>query len=147
MTTELTETRKSYLHKDYSRGFIAYCGLEAVEFSPGAMVSKVDILDHHRQQDGFIHAGVLAAMADHTAGYAAYTLIPENHRILTIEFKINLLRPAVGPSLVCRARVIKPGRKIMVCESEVFDQRPEKEVLAAKMQATMAVVPENDLVK
>lgn len=147
MTAELTDARKQFLQKDYSQGFIAYCGLEAVEFSPGALVSRVTVLDHHRQQDGFIHAGVLTTMADHTAGYAAYTLTPGNHRILTVEFKINLLRPAVGDSLVCRARVIKPGRKIMVCESEVFDQRPEKEVLAAKMQATMAVIPESDLIK
>ena len=141
----MTEERKAFLIKDFSQGFIAYCGFEAVDMRPGSLESKVVIRPEHRQQDGFIHAGVMTAMADHTAGYAAFTLIPEDQRILTIEFKINFLRPAIGDAMICRARVIKPGRKILVCESEVYDQRPKGEALAAKAQLTMAAVAKTDL--
>ena len=108
-------------------------------------MSRVEITPEHRQQDGFVHAGVLAAMADHTAGYAAFTLVPEDHRILTIEFKINYMRPSFGQALVCRARVLKPGQKVLVCEAEVFDVRNGQEVLTAKNLATMASVPVSDI--
>ena len=145
MEVRLTDERKKHILADYSRGFIAWCGFEAFEIGPGLLSSRVRIEEHHRQQDGFIHAGVMVTMADHTAGYAAYTMIPEDHRILTVEFKVNFLRPAYGDALVCRAKVIKPGRRLLVCESEVFDRRPEGEVLAAKILATMASVPSTEL--
>ncbi len=145
MSLELSEARKRFVLSEYAKGFIAYCGLEAVEVGPGWLEARVVIRDEHRQQDGFIHAGVMATMADHTAGYAAYSLVPEDRRILTIEFKINFLRPAYGDLLICRGRVIKPGRKVLICEAEVFDVRAGGEILAAKNLATMASVPVSDL--
>ena len=145
MNTELTNERKEFLKNNFCCGFVAFCGFEAVTVAPGHLESRVLIKEDHRQQDGFIHAGVMATMADHTSGYAAYTMIPEDHRILTVEFKINFLRPAYGQALVCRAQVIKPGRKILICEAEVYDQRQEGEIMAAKVLATMASVPVKDL--
>jgi len=147
MIMELTEVRIKHLREEYVQGFIAFCGIEAVKFGLGTLEARVNIRAEHRQQDGFIHAGLAATLADHTAGYAAYTMIPEDHRILTIEFKMNFLRPAYSDALVCRARVIKPGRRVLVCESEVFDQRPQGEVLAAKTLTTMASTPQSDLQK
>jgi hypothetical protein len=76
-------------------------------------------------------------MADHTAGYAAFSLVPEDHRILTIEFKINFLDPAFGHALICRSRILREGGQILVGESEVFDQRPDGEALAAKAIVTL----------
>ena len=145
MNHQLTEDRRKYIQQDYSRGFIAFCGMEAVLVEPGRVDARLRIRPEHRQQDGFTHAGVMATIADHTAGYAAYTLVPEDHRILTIEFKINMLRPVVGEEILCRGQVIKPGRRILVCESEVFDQRPDGSVLAAKAQLTMASVHQDEL--
>lgn len=145
MTAELSEARKQYIRQDYSRGFIAYCGLEAVDVELGTVRARLSVQPHHRQQDGFIHAGVMTAMADHTAGYAAFTMVPEDRRILTIELKINFLRPAYGDELTCRGRVLKPGRRVLICESEVFDRRPDGDVMVAKLLATMAAVPEADL--
>jgi uncharacterized protein (TIGR00369 family) len=121
MTQELDEKRIDFLKRDFSQGFISFCGIEAGEVLPGRFCSFVNIKEHHRQQDGFIHAGVLAAMADHTAGYAAFTLVPPGIQILTIEFKINFLRPAFGNRLECRSRIIRNGRQIIVGQSEVFD--------------------------
>jgi uncharacterized protein (TIGR00369 family) len=132
---------------DYSNGFVAWCGFEAFEAGLGYLNARIAIRDEHRQQDGFIHAGVMTTMADHSAGYAAYTMIPEDHRILTVEFKMNFLRPAFSDLLICRARVIKPGRKILVCDSEVYDQQKGGEKLVVKALATMISVPQAELTR
>lgn len=115
------------------------------EVKRGYFQSRVKIQELHRQQDGFIHAGVMATMADHTAGYAAFTTVPEDCQILTVEFKINFLRPAYGESLFCRSRVIREGNKIVIAESEVFDEREGGEALAAKALVTLMAVHRDDL--
>jgi uncharacterized protein (TIGR00369 family) len=145
MGPELSEERIAFLAEDYGRGFIRYCQFEPDKIERGYFQSRVGIREHHRQQDGFIHAGVMATMADHTAGYAAFTTVPEEFQILTIEFKINFLRPACGAGLVCRSRVIREGTQIIISESEVFDQREEGEVLAAKALVTLMAVHKDKL--
>jgi len=123
MDEGISEERKAFLAEDYSRGFIKYCRFKAEVIKKGFFQSRVKIEEHHRQQDGFIHAGVMATMADHTAGYSAFTIVREDYQILTIEFKVNFLRPAYGDSLVCRSTVIREGNQIIISESEVFDRR------------------------
>lgn len=140
MTAEISEERAAFLARDYSCGFIKYCQLEAETVKRGFFQSRVTIEPHHRQQDGFIHAGVMATMADHTAGYAAFTTVSEEYQILTIEFKINFLRPAHGDALVCRSKVIREGKQIIIAESEVFDVADESETLAAKAMVTLMAV-------
>jgi len=143
----LSEARLAFLRDDFVQGFTAYCGLEALEIDEGRLVSRVRIQPQHRQQDGFIHAGLMATLADHSAGYAAYTLVPDDHRILTVEFKVNFLRPASGDELICRAQVIRPGRKLLVCESAVFDRSPEGKVEVTRLLATMAAVQQDRLAR
>ncbi len=143
--TELSRERVAFLAEDFSRGFIRYCRFEAEIVRRGFFQAGVKISEEHRQQDGFIHAGVMATMADHTAGYAAFTTVSEDFQILTIEFKINFLRPAFGDALVCRARLIRAGNRVIVAESEVFDRRGEEETLTAKAMVTLMVV-HNDLI-
>lgn len=145
MGQELSRERAEFLAKDYRRGFVRYCGFEPEVIQCGFFQSRVEIQGHHRQQDGFVHAGVMATMADHTAGYAAFTTVPEGFQILTIEFKINFLRPACGDSLVCRSTVIRGGSRVIVSESEVFDQREGGESLAAKAMVTLMAVPKEKL--
>jgi uncharacterized protein (TIGR00369 family) len=145
MAQDLSKERMDFLAKDYSRGFINHCGFEAEVIRRGYFQSGVKIVDHHRQQDGFIHAGVMATMADHTAGYAAFTTVPEEYQILTIEFKVNFLRPAYGESLVCRSRTLREGLQIIIGESEVFDRRAEEEVLVAKALVTLMAVHKDKL--
>src|SRR3989337_847251 len=140
MEKELAPIRIQFLKKDYARGLIADVGYEAVNFERGRLESRLKILTRHRQQDNYIHAGVIATMADHTAGYAAFSVVPEDHRILTIEFKINFLDPAFGHALVCRSRILREGGQILVGESEVFDQRTDQEVLVAKALVTLKAV-------
>jgi uncharacterized protein (TIGR00369 family) len=145
MDKGISEQRIDFLAEDYSRGFIKHCRFEADVIRRGYFQSKVRIEDYHRQQDGFIHAGVMATMADHTAGYAAFTTVAEEFQILTIEFKINFLKPAYGDALVCRSRVIRGGNTIIVSESEVFDIRNGEEILAAKAMVTLMAVHRDKL--
>lgn len=140
MRKEISKERTEFLARDFSRGFIEYCRFEADVIRRGYFQSKVQILEQHRQQDGFIHAGVMATMADHTAGYAAFTIVPEEFQILTIEFKVNFLRPAYGQALICRSRIIREGSRVIVAESEVSDQRRGREVSAAKAMVTLMAV-------
>ena len=72
------------------------------------------------QQHGYLHGGIVTTIADSAAGYAAYSLMPEGAEVLSIEFKINLLRPAEGKSFLARAEVIKPGRTLTVARADVF---------------------------
>ncbi|MBW2096137.1 MAG: PaaI family thioesterase [Deltaproteobacteria bacterium] len=141
MTEDISEERKRFLAEDFRQGFIAYCQIEGKVVRRGCFRSRVKIENHHRQQDGFIHAGVMATMADHTAGYAAFSTVAESFQILTIEFKINFFKPAHGDLLVCRSNVIREGSQIIIAESEVFDGRGEERILVAKALVTLMAVP------
>jgi len=121
--------------------FISELGIDLASAGDGECETMLTIGSRHLQQDGFVHAGVQSTMADHTAGAAAGTLIGSGDIVLTAEFKINLLRPARGGHLLCRARVINPGRKLMVVESEVYCLADSTETLVSKLLGTMAVVP------
>ena len=140
MKGTISKERADFLAKDYARGFIQYCQFEPEIIEYGFFQSRVPIKEHHRQQDNFIHAGVMATMADHTAGYSAFTTVAEEFQILTIEFKINFLKPAHGEALVCRSRVIRGGKQIIIAESEVFDVRDGKETMSAKAMVTLMPV-------
>jgi len=145
MEKELSVKRVRYLKKDYSRGFIEDVGYKAMKYQKGYLESRLKILNRHRQQDHYIHAGIIATMADHTAGYAAFSLVPEDHRILTIEFKINFLQPAYGKTLICKSRILREGGQILVGESEVLDQRAGKEELVAKAMVTLRSIHQSKI--
>ncbi|MGD8512656.1 MAG: PaaI family thioesterase [Deltaproteobacteria bacterium] len=137
----MNQDRFDFLKRDYIQGFPAYCGFEVDQVAYGQFEASLKIGPDHRQQDGFVHAGVIATMADHTAGYAAYTTVSEEFRILTIEFKINYFKPATGEAIVCRSRVISNGKKIIVSESEVFSISGGREQLVSKAMVTLMAVP------
>jgi len=90
------------------------------------------------QQNGYLHAGIVTTIADSACGYAALSLMPEGSGVLSVEFKVNLLRPARGNSFVTRAEVIKAGRTLSVVRADVFaiDAGDERK-LVATMQGTM----------
>jgi uncharacterized protein (TIGR00369 family) len=120
--------------------FISDLGIEVESVGDGECVTTLEIEDRHLQQDGYVHAGVHATIADHTAGVAAATMLRERHMVLSVEFKINLLRAAKGEQLVCRAEVLKPGRRFSVVESEVFCVDGGEEILVSKTISTIAYV-------
>ena len=121
--------------------FIGDLGVVLSDLGPGWCESVLRIVPKHLQQDGYIHAGVQATIADHTAGGAAGTVAKPGDLVLTVEFKINLLRPALGDRLRCRATVLREGRTITVVESEVFARKDAEEKLVSKAMVTLALVP------
>ncbi len=121
--------------------FIGELGVALSDLGPGWCESVLRVSPKHLQQDGYIHAGVQATVADHTAGGAAGTVARPGDLVLTVEFKINLLRPARGDRLRCRATVLRNGRTITVAESEVFARNGGEEKLVSKATVTLALVP------
>ncbi len=121
--------------------FINDLGIETVYFEPGICETSLELKSKHLQQDGYVHAGVQATIADHTAGAAGSTLIEFGEIVLTAEFKINLLRAAKGNKLICKANVLKPGKRLIIVESEVFcvDSLDNKK-LVSKAMVTLATV-------
>jgi len=92
--------------------------LNAVE--PGIVEIALPYRSDLAQQHGYLHAGIVTTIADSAAGYAAYSLMPAGAEVLSVEFKVNLLRPARGVSFLARAEVIKPGRTLTVARADVF---------------------------
>jgi len=120
--------------------FIAHLGLELEALGPGWCEARLDIQHWHLQQTSVVHAGVIATLADHTAGAAATTQLAPGEYVVSAEFKINLLRGARGERLHCRAEVLKPGQTLSVVEAVVFAERSGQREMVAKLNATMAVV-------
>jgi uncharacterized protein (TIGR00369 family) len=113
--------------------------IESVE--PGRVVLAMLHREELTQQHGFIHAGMLAAALDSACGYAAFSLMPADAAVLTIEFKINLLAPARGPRFRFDARVTKPGRTISVVDGRALQcAAGGEEQLVATMTATVMTV-------
>ena len=124
----------------YDAAFIQELGIELDGIGPGWIDSSIVLRPAHNQQDGFVHAGVIATLADHSGGMAAGTLCAGGRKVLTVEYKINLLRPGIGERLRCRSEVLKAGKTITVSESEVFATADGVEKLIAKATATLALV-------
>ena len=140
MASAISKERIARLEEEFFQGFIKTCGINLVSLEHGRAESRLKLTGAHSQQDDFAHAGVMSTMADHTAGYAAFSVVTEDYRILTLEFKINFLRPATGDALVCRAQVVKEGKNILVADSEVFSQSNGAEKLVAKALVTLMAV-------
>ncbi|MDY6850948.1 MAG: PaaI family thioesterase [Thermodesulfobacteriota bacterium] len=121
-------------------GLIRHLGIEVDDLGEGWVQTSIRPDSRHTQQDGFVHAGVLSTMGDFTGGLAAYTLVAPNERVLTIEFKINLLRPALGERIICLAKVLRQGRTITVSESELFSLFEDRKKMVAKTSVTIAVI-------
>ena len=108
-------------------------GATLTRVEAGEVVIEVPHREDLTQQHGFLHAGVIASIADSACGYAAFTLMPEDHAVLSVEFKQNLLAPAKGERFRATARVVKAGRTLTVCTAEVVAVTGAEETLVAVM--------------
>ncbi len=142
----LTKERSEFLKSDFAQGFTKFCRFQAADAAYGRFISILNVESDHRQQDGFIHAGVMATMADHTAGYSAFTIVPDDYQILTVEFKINFLRPASGNALRCESKVIRGGKQLIVAESDVYDAQESGPKHVAKALVSLMAVHKDSLV-
>ena len=127
---------------------ISTIGGKLVSVDPGHVVLELPYSENLTQQHGFIHAGIITTMLDSAAGYAAFSLMPEEAGVLTVEFKTNLMAPAMGERFRMEGRVVKPGRTLMFCEADAYAINPgsdDKKI--ATMTATMMVVTGREDVK
>lgn len=111
--------------------FMQHLGADLVLCAPGKMEISLPFSNSLTQQHGYFHAGVASSIADSAAGYAALSLYQSGMGVLTTEFKINLLNPAKGKYLIARGHVIKPGKTLSICQSDVFVKNEETETHVA----------------
>lgn len=107
------------------------------KMGPGELELHMPYDSRFSQQNGFLHAGVVSAALDTACGLAAYTLMPAQADVLTVEFKINMLAPAKGDNFRFVGSVVKPGRTLIVSEGRAFADDGTREKLVATMSATM----------
>jgi uncharacterized protein (TIGR00369 family) len=113
-------------------------GAELSRIEPGIIEITLPYRADLTQQDGYLHAGIVTTIADSASGYAAYTLMPPNSKVLSVEFKVNLLRPAKGEKFLAAAEVIKAGKTLTVVRADVFGVDHEEQCeLVATMLSTM----------
>lgn len=128
-----------------SAPFIADLGLELVYIEAGECRSRLPLANKHLQQDGFVHFGVQASVADHTAGAAGASMAKPGQIVLTSDFSLKLLRSAKGTHLECIATVLKAGSSLTVVESEVYCGTADDMRLVSKATVTLAVVSPREL--
>ena len=114
---------------------------ELTSVTPGIVEIEMPFSEALTQQHGFLHAGIISAALDSACGYAAFSLMPENAAVLTIEFKVNLLAPGKGERFLFRGSVTKPGRTIIVADGQAYAFAADGEAkLIATMTGTMMTV-------
>lgn len=120
-----------------SQKFMTYINASLAKLEPGVCEIHVPFNEYLTQQNNFFHAGIVGTVADNAAGYAAFSLMDKNSSILTVEFKLNLVSPANGELLVGKAHVLKHGKTLTVCRSDVYIIRDGVEKLCAASQSTL----------
>ena len=125
--------RASFAHQ----GLMKHLGAELSALHPGAVEIRVRYRPELTQQHSYFHAGVSGAIADSACGYAAYTLMPRNSSVLTVEYKMNLLAPAEGEELIARARVVRSGKTLKICAADVYARKNGLETHCATMLSTV----------
>jgi uncharacterized protein (TIGR00369 family) len=125
-----------------AQGLMTTLGAQLVQVSPGEVQIELLPRPDLSQQRGYIHAGALTSVLDSACGYAALTVAPAGFDVLTVEFKINFMRPAVADRFVAVGRVRKAGKTLTVCEGEVIGVRGTERTAIAVMQATIMNIRE-----
>lgn len=120
-----------------TQGLMQLIGATLERVEPGEVDIALPYRDDLTQQHAFLHGAVTTAIADSAAGYAALSLMPAGSEVLSIEFKINLLRPATGPRFIAEGRVVKAGKTITVSRADVFAHTDTTPVHIATLLATM----------
>lgn len=119
------------------QGAMALLGAELTRVEPGICEIRLDYRPEVSQQHGYIHGGIVGTIADSAGGYAAFTLMAADTSVLTVEYKLNLLASADGDWIIARARVVKPGRSLVVSAIDVVVNKRGRETLCATSLQTL----------
>ena len=121
------------------QGFLKLLGVELEHVEKGSVSLSCRKREDFLQQQGLIHAGVVTTIGDVACGYTALSMMPEGYEVLSVEFKVNMLRPPLAEKMVATGHIVKAGRKLIITEAEVVDDATGK--MIAKMTATMIPNP------
>lgn len=116
-------------------------GAELTTVGEGILEIRLPFSQSLTQQNGYLHAGAVTAVLDSACGYAALSVAPADHEVLTVEFKVNLLAPAAGEVFLAKAQVKRAGRKLTVCTADAFAVTGDKQKVVATMLATIMALP------
>ena len=119
------------------QGLMGHLGARLTRIEPGVVEIELPFRDEVTQQHGLFHGGATGAIADTAAGYAAFSLVPAEATMLTVEYKLNLMAPAEGELLIATGRVVKPGRTLTICEIEVVVVKNGAPTICARGLETM----------
>ncbi len=137
---ELSEQRRDVIFASFAKqGFLIGLAARISHLGKGRCSIEMPFSASVAQQHNFFHGGAVGALADSAGGYAAMTIVPDGSDVLTLEYKINFLRPAVGSLLVAEGIVLRAGRSVVVTRIDVFSCEGEKRTLCAAVQ--QSVVP------
>ncbi|MFZ6658467.1 PaaI family thioesterase [Undibacterium sp. TJN19] len=131
----------SLLESFNSQGALMAWNARLTSMSPGACEISLPFGQAVSQQHGYFHGGVIGTIADAAGGYAANTLLMPVSECLTAEYKINIVAPGLGDTLIARGKVLKAGKTLVVAGAEVFVVHEGQEKLCAIMQQTLFVIP------
>jgi len=122
--------------------------IRIVRLEPGEIELAMAYDPAYTQQHGFIHAGIVTTALDSACGYAAFSLMPAEAAVLTVEFKTNLLAPAKGERFLFRGRAVKAGRTLTVCEAQAvaLDESAEERLIATMTGTLMALFDRQGLI-
>jgi uncharacterized protein (TIGR00369 family) len=137
VTTHDERVRQSF----FKQAFMSTLGAELTAVGEGVVEIRLPFSPSLTQQDGYLHAGAVTAVLDSACGYAALSVAPADHEVLTVEFKVNLLAPAAGTVFIAKAQVKRAGRKLTVCTADAFAVTGDKQKVVATMLATIMAVP------
>ncbi|HET9701107.1 MAG TPA: PaaI family thioesterase [Burkholderiales bacterium] len=116
---------------------MSFLGAQIAVVAPGRCEVRLPFRPELSQQHGYFHGGVIGTIGDSAGGYAAYTLMPADAGVLTVEYKINLLAPGDGELLIARGQLLKAGRSLMVSRSDVSVVKDGRESLCATLLQTL----------
>ncbi|MBU6492434.1 PaaI family thioesterase [Pandoraea sp.] len=140
--TELTAAQYDKIHASFaSQGVMTAWDARMTALRAGFCELTLPFSERVAQQHGFFHGGVIGALADSAAGYAGYTALGPEGELVTAEYKLNILAPGLGDTLIGRGKIVKSGRTLIVTTAEVFVRRDGQETLCALMQQTLFALP------
>jgi len=136
----MTDPKHRILSSFERQGLMATFGARLVSVADGEVQIELPFTATLSQQHGYLHAGAVSSVLDSACGYAALTRAPSDHEVVTAEFKINFLRPAIGDRFLAVGKVQNAGRQLTVCTGEIHAFTGTACKLIAIMQATVVNV-------
>ncbi len=128
------------LSKIQNNHFSKHIGLSFDRIEEGYVEASAPFVTFMEQQDGFVHGGFTSALSDIVSGFAAYTLVEDQQRVMTVEIKISYFNRGMGEKVIGKGRVLKSGKQFFFCKADIYVLRDGIEHLIAKATSTMAVI-------